>query len=497
MAHAAQQQAVGVRMRKRRSFEIMAAGGLCVTESWIRGKLRLRHRCLADVRTLRLAGTDNEKISHLGSSLKNFVRLKSLDLSYNALVSVAGIEHLPMLEELDLYFNQIASLQDVMILCNLRNLRELDLRLNPLVKTRPDYRLYLVYALTRLRRLDDCPVRDRERRAAIVQFTSEAGLETRQESRSLSNTKRGSDLRVATVNRLTKMLSVLDSNDEAALNFVSRQNRPQKAPQQSETMSSAPQELQIQSNLHAFGKSPRSFSGPVMTTTERQREAILEGCDKATLLNEGKKINKLSKILGKINFTPDPRESMKGSHANALQTSTPSPTGPTILDDQILHPPTLSYRHTVQSNSTNITATGRPHKGHYRRPLELMLGLLTDHWADKKGQYQNRHFMTDAVKILSLMEDDVVNGEREVQMLRRAMDTLNAQSEERDREQRSAVQNLSAKLNQAHGTIENLNQQLKMILEQNVCLQKELIELKESLLSARSEIRTSASDDGL
>uniref|UniRef100_A0AAY4A299 Centrosomal protein of 72 kDa n=1 Tax=Denticeps clupeoides TaxID=299321 RepID=A0AAY4A299_9TELE len=459
----------------------MAAGGLCVTESWIRGKLRLRHRCLADVRTLRLAGTDNEKISHLGSSLKNFVRLKSLDLSYNALVSVAGIEHLPMLEELDLYFNQIASLQDVMILCNLRNLRELDLRLNPLVKTRPDYRLYLVYALTRLRRLDDCPVRDRERRAAIVQFTSEVPL---YKAPVQTAAYPGSDLRVATVNRLTKMLSVLDSNDEAALNFVSRQNRPQKAPQQSETMSSAPQGER--SHVYRYeSASETQVEGfiPELPYLNISVRADSAGLHTSALLSDGLTCCLNCLIAFKMNdaFSFSLSAGMEyDQKANALQTSTPSPTGPTILDDQILHPPTLSYRHT----------------GHYRRPLELMLGLLTDHWADKKGQYQNRHFMTDAVKILSLMEDDVVNGEREVQMLRRAMDTLNAQSEERDREQRSAVQNLSAKLNQAHGTIENLNQQLKMILEQNVCLQKELIELKESLLSARSEIRTSASDDG-
>lgn len=43
----------------------------------------------ADVRSLRLPGTyETGKIDHLGISLKNFVRLKSLDLSNNALVSV-------------------------------------------------------------------------------------------------------------------------------------------------------------------------------------------------------------------------------------------------------------------------------------------------------------------------------------------------------------------------------------------------------------------------
>lgn len=41
-----------------------------------------------DVRSLSLPGTYEEKIGHLGNALNNFVRLKSLDLSCNALVSV-------------------------------------------------------------------------------------------------------------------------------------------------------------------------------------------------------------------------------------------------------------------------------------------------------------------------------------------------------------------------------------------------------------------------
>ena len=41
-----------------------------------------------DVRSLRLPGTYTEKIRHLGDALTNFIRLKSLDLSCNALVSL-------------------------------------------------------------------------------------------------------------------------------------------------------------------------------------------------------------------------------------------------------------------------------------------------------------------------------------------------------------------------------------------------------------------------
>lgn len=44
-------------------------------------------RYLDDVKSLSLPGTYNEKISSLGTSLSGFTRLKSLDLSRNALVT--------------------------------------------------------------------------------------------------------------------------------------------------------------------------------------------------------------------------------------------------------------------------------------------------------------------------------------------------------------------------------------------------------------------------
>lgn len=42
---------------------------------------------LDDVKSLSLPGTYNEKISSLGTSLSGFTRLKSLDLSRNALLT--------------------------------------------------------------------------------------------------------------------------------------------------------------------------------------------------------------------------------------------------------------------------------------------------------------------------------------------------------------------------------------------------------------------------
>lgn len=137
-----------------------------------------------------------------------------------------------MLERLNLYFNKISAFQEVMTLSKLKSLRELDLRLNPLLKKHPEYRLHLVHALCQLRKLgtsfsihsasnivhkfayhyqhslwterkkmypcsilslmclilDDCPVRDRERKAAIMHFSSDAELESQQKTSSIAST---------------------------------------------------------------------------------------------------------------------------------------------------------------------------------------------------------------------------------------------------------------------------------------------------------------------
>ncbi|KAK2147886.1 hypothetical protein LSH36_531g01064 [Paralvinella palmiformis] len=134
---------------------------LAVTESWIRDRVRLNHNNLGkyhkpspeDVRSLSLPGTYHEKISSLGESIRNFTRLKSLDLSRNAIESLQGLENLKMLEKLTLYYNNVPSLQELYRLRYNQRLQELDLRLNPVARNEPDYRLFLIHMLPNLRRL--------------------------------------------------------------------------------------------------------------------------------------------------------------------------------------------------------------------------------------------------------------------------------------------------------------------------------------------------------
>ncbi|KAJ7313762.1 hypothetical protein JRQ81_005432 [Phrynocephalus forsythii] len=66
----------------------MAADGAPLSEEEVRDRVHLRHQNLADVRSLSLPGSYHKKITDLGDSLKNFICLKSLDLSRNALTTL-------------------------------------------------------------------------------------------------------------------------------------------------------------------------------------------------------------------------------------------------------------------------------------------------------------------------------------------------------------------------------------------------------------------------
>lgn len=125
----------------------MESSNITINEEWIRKKLNITHDNLEDIKTLSLAGTYQEKISHLGNSLHKFTRLKELDLSRNCLVSLEGLENCKHLEKLNLYYNNIFSLKELERLKHNTTLSELDLRLNPITKVRLREELTFVFNL--------------------------------------------------------------------------------------------------------------------------------------------------------------------------------------------------------------------------------------------------------------------------------------------------------------------------------------------------------------
>lgn len=66
-----------------------------------------------------------------------------------------GIQYLCSLQDLNLYYNNIPSLVEVSRLQPLPYLKELDLRLNPVVRKDTDYRLFAVYTLQTLEKLGE------------------------------------------------------------------------------------------------------------------------------------------------------------------------------------------------------------------------------------------------------------------------------------------------------------------------------------------------------
>uniref|UniRef100_A0A672J7J7 Centrosomal protein 72 n=1 Tax=Salarias fasciatus TaxID=181472 RepID=A0A672J7J7_SALFA len=369
-----------------------------LTEKWIRDRLRLKHPWLGDVRTLSLPGTCEEKIIHLGHALNNFVRLKSLDLSCNALVSVEGIQHLKMLERLILYNNCIPSLEEVEVLYELPSLKELDLRLNPLTKTYPHYRPYLVHAMPNLRKLDSCSVRDTERKTAILQFSSDLLLEEKRKK-----TK---------IDRITRRLSPLTDSHDIVLNFV-------------ET-NSAGQRGIASDSLH-------------------------EGTD---VLQQDRRGLQSAAARPKDETGRDPLQSSHLLHFSAVIFS-------------------LCF-----SKSTL--------QGGYRKPLEIVLLLEPD----IINILSSSLFLdpAQAVQILSMMESDLSSREAEVRTLRKEADGLKFQAAAREEEHRTEMSSLSARLEEARSA-GRLNEQLRVVLEENVDLQKQLIKLERQYL--RSMMKSS------
>ncbi|CAI2733648.1 unnamed protein product [Schistosoma spindalis] len=150
---------------------------LSISEDWVKEKVKISGENLEDIKTLILQGNYEEKISCLGTSLLHFSRLKILDLSRNVLKSIRGIEHIRTLEVLNLYYNCIEEINELRILSFNQNIRDLDLRLNPVSRTNSDYRLYLTYILPKLKTLDCRMLRDAERKAAISFFGTESTVD--------------------------------------------------------------------------------------------------------------------------------------------------------------------------------------------------------------------------------------------------------------------------------------------------------------------------------
>jgi centrosomal protein CEP72 len=65
------------------------------------------------------------------------------------------------------YYNSVSSLQEIYRLRFNQKLQELDLRLNPVARNEPDYRLFIIHMLPNLRRLGERVNNKRERELLV------------------------------------------------------------------------------------------------------------------------------------------------------------------------------------------------------------------------------------------------------------------------------------------------------------------------------------------
>ncbi|XP_058232605.1 centrosomal protein of 72 kDa isoform X2 [Hemibagrus wyckioides] len=476
----------------------MAAECLSITERWIRERLNLQHQCLADVRSLRLPGTyETGKIGNLGISLKNFVRLKSLDLSHNALVSVEGILHLKSLENLNLYYNRISSFQDVLSLRSLQNLKELDLRLNPVVKKHPYYRLYLVQAISKLRKLDDCVVRDRERKAALMHFSTESGVESCDKSpvSIMEMRNRNRNPRIASVNKLMmSKLMLQEGNEETVLNRNFDGEKRYLTHEAHIEEYSKPESTHLQGHPSEILNLLNGYDSGLLSSEKQELQSQLRKCPKAeTRHPEGLGPRK---DAPRVTFVEPSVKRHTSSNLTPIRTQAesyfmPHPSNKNAssqdFSERKLHPPRLTYRSSDDGEPKGCShapeRARKPCKGAYRKPMELLLSLVDEYWSGEMKDHNTKHFFMHAVRILCMMEQEVTNGESEMAALREKVQTLRHQQDLQETEHQSEMLMLSEQLKQAHGNIEHLHQELRNVLEENVSLQKQLIRLEQQLLS--------------
>nr|XP_039256428.1 centrosomal protein of 72 kDa-like isoform X2 [Styela clava] len=205
---------------------------LKITEEWVKERIKMDHDKLEDVRSLALPGSYHEKIASLSTSLSNFSRLQQLDVSRNAISSLDGLAHLKYLETLNLYYNQIPDLKEVFKLRKNQSLKNVDLRLNPVTKTEPDYRLFVVHMLPLLRTLDDRPVRESERKAALMHFSNEQAAEMEDKDSAAENldTKPSAEPRISTQPRAEYVKNMIKkptfvTEDDTCLDVIDLMNR--------------------------------------------------------------------------------------------------------------------------------------------------------------------------------------------------------------------------------------------------------------------------------
>uniref|UniRef100_A0A8C8RBU5 Centrosomal protein of 72 kDa n=1 Tax=Pelusios castaneus TaxID=367368 RepID=A0A8C8RBU5_9SAUR len=523
-----------------------------LTEEAIRDRVNLRHQNLADVRSLSLPGTYEEKITHLGNSLKYFTRLKSLDLSRNALVSLEGIQHLIFLEKLNLYYNQISSLSEIFRLHSLTALKDVDFRLNPVVKNESDYRLFVVHMLPNLRRLDDRPVRESERKASLLHFTTDQAFELKDSSPTskVNEIERSGKLRIAYINSMSKKCSVMDEEDEAVLNLITKcewdLSKPlgitgsaKKDPAvefhslqsirniednvgitMNRKLETKPTSLQVwkqQANMPMDVSSENRNALKVQETDEDSQEisssvisspkihtqaqkifntlsASRVHCDRTSHNGKEQAVQKqtYSAVLQKNNEQPNVSSSSKQETMQESGRNYPSSIQGSGSEQQRLNSKTTDVREVFE---THQVAAQSANKHLYEAtPMEHLLDLVDKYWNGHKSLHCNEKFLSQAGPVFSLIQKSAPADQQkdsaaicqEMNNLLLEKKTLQSHLSEQNQQYNIKINSLMSELSNTQKDMDILKQRLDQLLEENTNLKAHLSNVEQNVKNAES-----------
>ncbi|XP_074135300.1 centrosomal protein of 72 kDa isoform X4 [Sminthopsis crassicaudata] len=480
---------------------------LVLSEERIREKSGLGHRDMGNLgilQSLSIPGTYQEKITHLGNSLKNLTCLKSLDLSRNSLVCLEGIEYLALLENLNLYYNNISSLTEVFRLHQLTELKDVDLRLNPVAKNEPDYRLFLVYIIPRLRQLDNRLVRESERKASLSHFSMEETYELKQISpNSLKNkAERDRHSRAKYIDSLTKKCSIMDAEDEAVLNLIAECEMDLSKPP---GITSANKKNCAVPEFHNLQGIEGPFNNPEQKKVTSAQK-MLKTLATSGVIYKRKMLNRrlqsiqeenCQDLLERSNRLPSADESIFNQEVERkMEIERKNDKSFSNFDrsepDRSEQSRTKNINASLKEVSKSHSATQTMNKDVFEIALlDTLLDLVDKYWNGRKSLQSNENFICQARHVLSSMQTSVSN-EDNSSIMNEKINHLILESEalqnlaEQEQQYNRRISGLMLELNNTLQEMDTLKQQLGKSLEENNSLKSRLVNMEQDARQGES-----------
>ncbi|KAM5264434.1 centrosomal protein of 72 kDa [Ctenodactylus gundi] len=440
------------------------------------------HRDLAELQSLSLPGTYQEKITHLGNSLMHLTSLKFLDLSRNALVSLEGIQYLVCLESLRLYCNCISSLAEVFRLHSLTELQDVDLRLNPVVKNESDYRQFVLHMLPNLQQLDDRLVRESERQASQLRFALEDPLKSKESFPATFTFARPHHSRAKCTDASASKCLVMDADDEAVLNLIAECEWDLKNPPGSMS-SSQEHETYL---CHTQGACP-TFGADSMDIEDSASSSQKPSLPSQKVFNPllvPERYRKHKMPGGRLQTLSE-----QACPSFLVKTAGPCGLGGSVsrqenTEDQSQGPRSLSGASEVQE-PTPLILPPVSHSALEVALLEALLDLVDRYWSGCRSLHSNEVFLAQARHVLSSVRELAAAPEKEdTHCLTLENKSLPTPLAKQQRQCLAAVSQVTAELSSMRQEMDTLRQYLGRSLEENNNIKSLLFNMKKEVKNA-------------